>query len=135
MIPEKMELITRQLCLTQHLGTKDVLFGGQMLAWADVASSLWCSRLTGSDSLLTVHMSDIDFLTPVRVGDIVEFYGDGYRIGKSSVTVKVVVKTNDPRTNVTSEAFRFHSVMVNVDRNMRPKPLPEGVQGRSENMD
>ena len=125
-----MELITRQLCLTQHIGTKDILFGGQMLAWADIAASIWCMRLARADNLVTVHMSDMNFLAPVRVGEIVEFHGDSYRVGKSSITVTIVVKIHDPLSDVTSDAFSYTATMVNIDRNLKPKPLPGDVQGR-----
>ncbi len=124
-----MELITRQLCLTQHVGTKDILFGGQMLAWADIAASIWCMRLAHADNMVTVHMSDMNFLAPVRVGEIVEFYGESYQIGKSSVTVKIVVKINDPLSGIINDAFHFSATMVNIDRNLRPKPLPTELQG------
>jgi acyl-CoA thioesterase YciA len=124
-----MELLTRQLCLTQHVGTKDVLFGGQMLAWADIAASLWCMRLVRSDNMITKRMSDIDFLAPVRVGDVVEFYGESYKIGRTSVTVQIVVTIFDPRTGITTEAFRYTTVMVNIDRNLRPKPVDPTLQG------
>ena len=125
-----MELINRQLCLTQHVGTKDILFGGQMLAWADIAASLWCMRLARADNLVTVHMSDMDFLAPVRVGEIVEFWGESYKIGHTSVTVKIVVHILDPLTGVTTEAFRYTTVMVNIDRNSRPKPFAAEIQGK-----
>ncbi len=127
-----MELITREICLASDVGGKDILFGGRMLAWADIAASIWCMKLVQSDSLITAHMSDIDFLMPVRVDDLVEFYGEGYRIGRTSVTVKIRVMIHDPRTGQTSDAFRFTSVMVNIDRNLHPKPLPEGVQNTGD---
>ena len=130
-----MELITRQLCMTQHLGSKEVLFGGQMLAWADIAASIWCMKIAQSDNMITVHMSDIDFLAPVRVGDLVEFYGESYKVGRSSVTAKIVVQVVDPRTGTSSEAFRYTCVMVNIDRNLRPKPLPEKIQGKKLDME
>ncbi len=123
-----MELLARQLCLTSHVGTKDVLFGGQMLAWADIAASIWCMRIVKSDNMITKHMSDIDFLAPVRVGDMVEFYGESYKVGRTSVTVRIVVTIYDPRTAVTSEAFRFTTVMVNIDRNLRPKAIDPSIQ-------
>ncbi len=126
-----MEVITRQLCLTQHVGTKEILFGGQMLAWADIAASIWCHQLTHSDALVTVHMSDIDFLTPVRVGDIVEFHGKTYKIGTSSVTVYIIVKIFDPRTGQTKEAFRYTTVMVNIDKNLQPLPFMTSIQNTS----
>ena len=126
-----MELITRQLCLTQHVGTKEILFGGQMLAWADIAASIWCNLLTHSDNLITVHMSNIDFLVPVRVGDIVDFNGESYKIGRSSVTVNIIVNIFDPRTGQTKEAFRYTAVMVNIDKNLRPVPFAESIQNTS----
>ena len=128
-----MELITREICLTSDVGTKDILFGGRMLAWADIAASIWCRKLVKSDNLVTVHMSDIDFLAPVRVGDLVEFYGEGYRIGRSSVSVKLRVMIHDPRIDRTSEALRFSAIMVNIDADLRPKPLPEDVQNIESN--
>ncbi|MBC8466088.1 hypothetical protein H8D57_03590 [bacterium] len=126
-----MELINRQICLTQHLGTKEILFGGQMLAWADVAASIWSMRLAQSDNLITVHMSDINFLTPVRVGDIVDFFGEKYKIGRTSVTTTINVQIYDPRTGQTNEAFRYTAVMVNIDGNLRPKPFAERLQNKS----
>ena len=128
-----MELISRQMCLAQHVGTKETMFGGQMLAWADIAASVWCAQLSRSDSLLTVHMSDIDFLSPVRVGDLVEFWGEGYNLGRTSVKVRIVVKVYEPRSGETHECFRFTAVMVNVDRNLRATPLLAEVQGKSSN--
>lgn len=124
-----MELVTREICLASHVGTKDILFGGQMLVWADIAASIWCSKLISSDNIITVHMSDIDFLAPVRVGEIVEFYGEGYKIGRTSVSVKIRVQVLDPRTGQSTEAFRFTSVMVNIDKNLRSKEVPKEVQG------
>jgi len=126
-----MELITRQMCLTQHVGTKNILFGGQMLAWADIAASIWCMRIVraGSQDLITVHMSDIDFVAPVRVGDVAEFYGTGYKVGKSSITVNITVRIHEAETGKTGEAFRYTAVMVNIDANLRPSPLSANVQG------
>lgn len=123
-----MELITRQLCLTQHVGTRDILFGGQMLAWADIAASLWCRLLSKSNQLITVHMSDISFVAPVHVGDCVEFFGESYFIRKSSITVQIVVKISNALVCQTIEAFRFTAVMVNIDRNLKSLPFPEEIQ-------
>ena len=123
MAEKELTLITRQLCLAQHVGTKDILFGGQMLAWADIAASIWCMQLADSDNMITVHMSDVDFVAPVRVGDIVEFYGEEYEIGKTSVKVKVMVKVHDPRTGQKTDAFHYSCVMVNIDRNLKPKAI------------
>lgn len=129
-MPDIRKLINRQLCLTSHVGTKEILFGGQMLAWADIAASIWCMQIVraGSDSMITVHMSDIDFMAAVRVGDIVEFYGESYKVGRTSVTVHIIVKIYDPRSGTTSEAFRYTTVMVNIDRNLKPSPLMLDVQ-------
>ena len=100
-----------------------------MLAWSDIAASLWCMRIARSDNMVTVHMSDLSFLAPVRVSDIVEFWGESYKVGKTSVTVKIVVNIFDPRSNTTNEAFRYTTVMVNIDRNLKPKSLPAEIQG------
>jgi len=99
-----------------------------MLAWADSAASIWCQKLSQSKNLITVHMSDIDFLEPVRIGEIVEFFGEEWNIGRSSITVRILVKIVDPVTSITRDAFRFTAVMVNISDDLKPRPLPEHIQ-------
>ncbi|MBT7615777.1 MAG: hypothetical protein HN590_00675, partial [Calditrichaeota bacterium] len=65
---------------------------------------------------------------PVRVGECVEFFGEGYHIGKSSITVYIVVKISAALVGETIEAFRYTTVMVSIDSKLKSLPFPIAIQ-------
>ena len=70
---------------TNHHGT---IFGGVLLSYIDQAGAVAASLQT-KRKLVTVAMREVVFHEPVKVGDLVSFYGEIIRIGNTSVTVKV----------------------------------------------
>ncbi len=79
--------------------------------------------------VVTVNVSNITFLEPVKVGDAVCCYTEVMRIGKSSITFGVEVwvlrVARGERVKVTDAEFTF--VAVNDDG--RPRPLRHPVVG------
>ncbi|MEK6322428.1 MAG: hotdog domain-containing protein [Acidobacteriota bacterium] len=64
------------------------------------------------------------FVAPVFVGDIVSFYTELVRIGRTSITIKVLVEAD--RVKHPSERARLTEaevVYVAVDENRRPIPV------------
>ncbi len=74
---------------TNHHGT---IFGGIILSYIDVAGSVEAVRHTGHPRFVTVAMKEVVFLEPVFVGDLVSFYATTETVGKTSITVKVIVE-------------------------------------------
>lgn len=74
-------------------------------------------------------MSNIAFLQPLQVGDVVCCYADIVRIGRTSLSLNVEVwvlrQGQGDRVKVTDAEFTF----VAVDENGRPRPLfaPDSV--------
>ena len=68
------------------------VFGGVILSYIDVAGSVEAVRQTKHDRFVTVAMKEVIFHEPVFMGDLVSFYADTVRIGKTSITVHVVVE-------------------------------------------
>lgn len=58
------------LVLAEHANIQGSLFGGRMMYWITSAATLPALRLARSAVLLG-SMDDLDFLAPVRVGDLV----------------------------------------------------------------
>jgi acyl-CoA thioesterase YciA len=81
------------------------VFGGIILSYIDVAGGVEAVRHTRHDRFVTVAMKEVIFLEPVFIGDLVSFYAEAVRVGKTSITVKVVVE---------AERFGSHGQSVRV---------------------
>jgi acyl-CoA thioesterase YciA len=81
------------------------VFGGIILSYIDVAGGVEAVKSTGHDRFVTVAMKEVIFLEPVFIGDLVSFYAQTTRIGKTSITVKV---------SVEAERFGSHGQAVRV---------------------
>ena len=81
------------------------VFGGIILSYIDVAGGVEAVKTTGHDRFVTVAMKEVIFLEPVFIGDLVSFFAETTRIGKTSITVKVIVE---------AERFGSHGQAVRV---------------------
>ena len=73
---------------TNALGT---IFGGVILSHVDLASAVE-ARKTASHRYVTKAMREVEFHAPVFVGDLVSFFTETLRVGRTSITVKVSVQ-------------------------------------------
>ena len=73
---------------TNALGT---IFGGVILAHVDLASAVE-ARKTAPHRYVTKAMNAVEFHAPVFVGDLVNFFTETTRVGRTSITVKVLVE-------------------------------------------
>lgn len=73
---------------TNALGT---IFGGVILSHIDLASAVE-ARKTATHRYVTKAMHAVEFHAPVFVGDLVSFFTETLRVGRTSITVKVVVE-------------------------------------------
>ena len=81
------------------------VFGGIILSYIDVAGGVEAVRHTHHDRFVTVAMKEVIFLEPVFIGDLVSFYAETVKVGKTSITVKVAVE---------AERFGSHGQPVRV---------------------
>lgn len=114
-----MEIVFPDHC--NHLGT---LFGGQALAWMDKAAFLAASRYAGC-TVVTARSDRIDFVAPVRLGEIVEAVATVRSVGRSSMTVHVSLWREAKPGGEQVEATSGEFVMIAVDE--AGKPLAVGA--------
>jgi acyl-CoA thioesterase YciA len=106
---------------TNALGT---IFGGVILSHVDLASAVE-ARKVAPHRYVTKAMHEVEFHEPVFVGDIVNFFTETTRIGRTSITVKVTVEAErwgsgrGERVKVTEAEV----VLVAVDEAGCPKPV------------
>lgn len=107
---------------TNALGT---IFGGIILSYIDQAGAVEAHR-HGAGRLVTVAMREVEFHAPVFVGDLVSFWTETLRLGRTSIAVKVTVEVE--RRTPGQETGRVkvteaEVVYVRVDADNRPLPL------------
>ena len=121
------ELAVRMLAMPADTNPAGDIFGGWIMSLMDVAGGISASaRARGR--VATVAATDMAFLRPVKVGDVVCCYTDLARTGRTSVTFHVeawVLRQGEgDRIKVTSADFTY--VALNGDG--RPRPVVEPVR-------
>src|SRR6185436_10126809 len=102
---------------TNALGT---IFGGIILSHIDLAGAVEAHRHTAG-RLVTVAMREVVFHAPVFVGDLVSFYTETARLGKTSITVRVIVEAERRlRDSGKVKVTEAEVVYVHVDQNNHP---------------
>ena len=122
---------TRVLMMPRDTNPAGTIFGGVILSYIDQAGAEE-ARYQGAERVVTVAMKEVIFLQPVFVGDLVSFYTELIRVGKTSITVRVSV-TAARRWNRAEEAqvTEAEITYVNIDSDHRPTPLnPPSQSGR-----
>ena len=108
---------------TNALGT---IFGGIILSYIDQAGAVEAHQ-HAPGRLVTVAMREVVFHEPVFVGDLVSFYCETLRIGRTSITVKVLVEAQRARARGDAvKVTEAEVVYVNVDDQNRPVPIAGG---------
>lgn len=118
------ELAARQLAMPADTNPAGNMFGGWIMASMDAAAAMTTTRLAGCQTV-TVAVSNMVFMQPVKVGDTVCFYTDVKRTGRTSIIldVEVWVLRNGcgERIKVTQAEFTF--VVIGDDG--RPKQIDQ----------
>ena len=115
------------------------IFGGVILSHIDLASSVE-ARKTAPHRYVTRAMHEVEFHEPVFLGDVVSFYTETLRIGRTSITVRVSVEAErwgagqgmagGTRRGVLVKVTEAEVVLVAVNDRGEAVPIrPEPVQG------
>jgi acyl-CoA thioesterase YciA len=68
------------------------VFGGIILSYIDIAGGVEAVRHTRHERFVTVAMREVIFHEPVYIGDLVSFYAETLKVGRTSITVHVIVE-------------------------------------------
>jgi acyl-CoA thioesterase YciA len=79
------------LLLPKDTNAYGTIFGGVILSNIDLASAVE-ARKVAPHRYVTKAMREVEFHEPVFLGDIVNFYTETVRVGRTSVTVRVSVE-------------------------------------------
>tara|TARA_B100000949_G_scaffold54042_1_gene47573 strand:- start:271 stop:768 length:498 start_codon:yes stop_codon:yes gene_type:complete len=107
-----------QLVMPDHINVVGTLFGGQMIAWVDLAAGKAAFRfLKGADvdGSVTRAIEKVEFKEPVYLGEWVNFTSTVISAGKTSFTIEVQAHAEGRKTELRLACFAT-VVMVSVKK-------------------
>src|SRR2546430_17663503 len=113
----------------EHTGATGQIHGGRMMEWIVQAGTLAASRVARGMVGLGA-MDDIDFIHPVKVGEIAILRAQVEYVGTSSLEVGVRVWAENVKTGRRAVTLSAHLVFVALDENARPRPVPQKIEPR-----
>ncbi|WP_163410944.1 acyl-CoA thioesterase [Flavobacterium ajazii] len=114
-----MRFHTRKWVKPEDLNPNGTLFGGQLLAWIDEELALYSIVQLENSRVVTKHMSEINFKSSARQGDIVEIGIDVVKFGTTSLVLKCAVRNMMTREIIITID---NTTMVNLGEDGKPKP-------------
>ena len=84
------ELAARTLAMPADINPSGDIFGGWIMAQMDAAGAISATRWA-QGRVVTAAVTDMAFLQPVKIGDVVCCYTDSVREGRTSLILRVEV--------------------------------------------
>jgi acyl-CoA thioesterase YciA len=100
------------------------IFGGWIMSQVDIAGGVTAAR-RARGRVATIAVNAFVFKNPVLIGDVVLFYADVVRVGRTSITVDVqVYAQRNPAVLETIRVTEATLTYVATDQTRRPRPVP-----------
>lgn len=120
------EPMIRVLMMPKDTNPLGFIFGGVVLSHLDIAAGEEALK-TARQPVVTKVMREVDFVARVHVGDWVSFYTRTTAVGRTSVTVEVlVVSHRGYKRDHVHKVTAAECVFVAVDDAGRPTPIEDG---------
>lgn len=117
----KMNFHTRRWVKPEDLNPNGTLFGGKLLAWIDEEAAIYAIIQLENHRIVTKYISEINFVSSARPGDIIELGILATHFGKTSITV-----TCEVRNKMTYKTIIHIDKIVFVNLDEQGNPLPHG---------
>ncbi|MEK7229850.1 MAG: acyl-CoA thioesterase [Candidatus Binatota bacterium] len=113
----------RVTMLPRDTNARGTIFGGVILSHIDLAGAV-AARQRAPRNFVTKAMHEVAFIAPVYVGDLVSFYADVVREGRTSVTVRVEVEAERfSEPGIRARVTEAEIVYVAIDENGKTTPI------------
>ena len=116
-----MRLHTRKWVKPEDLNPNGTLFGGRLLAWIDEELALYTIIQLENSRIVTKYMSEINFKSSARQGDIIEIGIDVIQFGNTSLVLKC-----EARNMMTRETILTIDKTTMVNLGPDGKPMAHG---------
>ena len=124
-LPTDRQPVIRIIPMPADTNAHGTIFGGWVMAQVDLAGSV-PATVRARGKVVTVSVNSFQFKQAVLVGDLVSFYADVVKVGRTSLTVDVEVYAQRQRfgadvVKVTEAQLTY----VAIDEERKPRLVPE----------
>ena len=113
---------------TNALGT---IFGGKIMSWIDIAAAIAATR-HARRIVVTASIDALHFLSPVKVGHVVNIRAMVNSAFKTSMEVGVRVDSENPITGEKTHTATAYTTFVALDDHGRPALVPPVIPETSD---
>lgn len=121
-LPRDRDPVLRVVPMPSDVNSTGDIFGGWIIAQVDIAGSIPAFRLARG-RVATIAVNSFLFKQPVMVGDLVSFYAEVARVGRTSITVNVEVYAERGVMQETVKVTEATLTYVAVGPDRRPRPV------------
>jgi len=112
-----------QLMLPHQANPAGYVHGGEIMKIMDNAAGVVAARHAHSN-VVTARVDDINFLNPVRVGDLVHVHARLTFVGHSSMEIRIEVETEHLGSEERRQALSAHFIYVALNQRGKPTRVP-----------
>ena len=116
-----MNFHTRKWVKPEDLNANGTLFGGSLLRWIDEEAAIYAIIQLESRRCVTKYISEINFVSSAKQGDIIELGMEATHFGRTSLTIACEV-----RNKLTHKTILKIDQMVFVSLDEQGVPAPHG---------
>lgn len=116
-----MNFYTRKWVRPEDMNAHGTLFGGSLLRWIDDEAVVYAVIQLGTRSVVTKYISEINFVSSARLGDIIEIGLLATHFGRTSLTMRAEV-----RNIITRQSILTIDRIVFVALDDEGHPMPHG---------
>lgn len=110
---------SRRWVRPEDLNAHGTLFGGSLLRWIDEEAAIYAILQLGNPRAVTKYMSEIDFVSSARQGDLIELGIRATGFGRTSLSMRAEVRNMVNRQRILAIE---RIVFVGLDESGMPQP-------------
>ena len=122
-------LALKAVMMPRDTNPSGTIFGGVIMSYVDQAGAVGARHEIRSagwpdQPIVTVAIDSVEFHKPVFVGDVVSFYTQLVRVGRTSITMHVSVETvRDAQSKKLTEARLTYVAVQQKEGTREPTPI------------
>ncbi|AIM35880.1 acyl-CoA thioesterase [Sphingobacterium sp. SG20118] len=116
-----MNFYTRKWVKPEDLNPNGSLFGGTLLRWIDEEAVIYAIVQLANSHVVTKYISEINFVSSAKKGDIIELGIEAIKFGTTSITMRCEV-----RNKITRKTILSIDKLVFVNLNKEGLPTAHG---------
>lgn len=122
--PKESEVEMREMVMPGDTNAHGTIFGGKVMSWIDIAAAMCASRHC-NNPVVTVHIDDIEFRSPIQLGSHVVIKASMNFVGNTSMIIGVKVISENPYKGESKVTTTAYLTFVAINAEGKPIPVPK----------